>query len=149
MTETLKEIFTRDLNKLKEEINVYPDEESIWRTDKEVNNSGGNLCLHLIGNLKHFIGAVLGNSGFVRDRDSEFNDKDVPRSEVIRGIDETIEIVNSTLDSLSADDLNKTFPIDVLRENMSTEFFLTHLATHLGYHLGQVSYHRRMSENGS
>lgn len=145
LTDTLKEIFTRDLKKLKDELHAYHDEESIWQTEKKVNNSGGNLCLHLIGNLKYFIGAVLGNSGFVRDRDSEFNAKDIPRSELLSSIDETLEVVLTTLDSLSAEDLEKTYPIDVLRENMSTEFFLTHLATHLDYHLGQVSYHRRLS----
>lgn len=149
ITETLKEIFTRDLNKLKEELNAYQDEESIWQTEKEVNNSGGNLCLHLIGNLKHFIGAILGDTGFVRNRDAEFSTANVPRSELLQRIDETIDVVNDILDLLSAEDLEKTYPIDVLRENMSTEFFLTHLATHLDYHLGQVTYHRRMSGNGA
>ncbi len=148
LTDTLKEIFTRDLNKLKDELTAYGDEQFMWQIDKEVNNSGGNLCLHLIGNLKHFIGAILGDTGYVRNRDAEFSTTSIPRSELLQRIDETIDVVNDTLDLLSAEDLEKTYPIDVLRENMSTEFFLTHLATHLNYHLGQVSYHRRMATDG-
>ena len=144
MLNTLKEIFERDLNKLKKEIGLYENEELMWVVKSEVNNSAGHLTLHICGNLKHFIGAVLGNSGFKRDREFEFHGSNVSREELNGLIDETWEVVKDTLDNLNELELESTYPINVLRENMSTEFFLTHLATHLSYHLGQVTYHRRL-----
>jgi len=144
MINTLKEIFERDLNKLKKEINLYEDERLMWEAPGNVNNSAGNLVLHLCGNLKHFIGAVLGNSGFKRDRDAEFTNKNIPLEKLNDLIDETKVVVLNTLNDMNELELETTYPINVLRENMSTEFFLTHLATHLTYHLGQLTYHRRL-----
>lgn len=144
MLSTLKEIFERDLNKIKKEIDLYEKEELIWLVRSEVNNSAGNLVLHLCGNLKHFIGAVLGNTGFKRDREAEFSTKNVSRESLHKQIDETHKVVLETLDNMNELELEVTYPINVLREDMSTEFFLTHLATHLSYHLGQLTYHRRL-----
>jgi uncharacterized damage-inducible protein DinB len=144
LTETLQSLFNRDLNKLKVEIESYQNESQIWTIDKNISNSAGNLCLHLIGNINTFIGAELGKIGYVRNRPLEFSLKDVPRSELISKIDETILIVNNTLDSLSETDLKAIYPQIVFEKEMTTEFFLVHLATHLAYHLGQINYHRRL-----
>ncbi len=78
MIETLSQLFLRDLEKLKTEISSFKDEKKIWEISGEIKNSAGNLCLHLCGNLQHFIGAVLGNSGYIRNRDAEFSRKNVP-----------------------------------------------------------------------
>jgi len=99
----------------------------------------------LVGNLKHFIGAVLGGTGYVRDRDAEFTSKSVSRAQLIAAVDETTEIVSTTLAKLTGDELAATYPIDVFGEPMTTEYFITHLATHFNYHLGQINYHRRLS----
>lgn len=144
LTETLKSLFNRDLNKLKVEIESYQDESQIWAIDKNISNSAGNLCLHLIGNINNFIGTELGKTGYVRNRPLEFSLKDVPRSEIISKIDETILVVNNTLDSLTEADLKAIYPQIVFEKEMTTEFFLIHLATHLAYHLGQINYHRRL-----
>lgn len=144
ISQNLKSLFTRDLNKLKTEIEAYQDEANIWKTDKSVSNSAGNLCLHLIGNLSHFVGAILGNSGYVRTRELEFSLKDVPRSELIKKIEETLHIVTSTLDNLSIEDLEKEYPLEPFGYAMTTEYFLIHLFGHLSYHLGQINYHRRL-----
>ncbi|OXA76601.1 Protein of unknown function [Flavobacterium aquidurense] len=144
LTETLKSLFNRDLNKLKLEIESYPNESQIWSIDKSISNSAGNLCLHLIGNINNFIGTELGKTGYVRNRPLEFSLKDVPRSEIITKIDETIVVVNNTLDSLTEADLQAIYPQIVFEKEMTTEFFLVHLATHLAYHLGQINYHRRL-----
>lgn len=144
ISQNLKSLFTRDLNKLKTEIEAYQDEANIWKTDKSVSNSAGNLCLHLIGNLSHFVGAILGNSGYVRTRELEFSLKDVPRTELIKKIEETLHIVTSTLDNLSTEDLEKEYPLEPFGYAMTTEYFLMHLFGHLSYHLGQVNYHRRL-----
>ncbi len=144
MLNSLTELFTRDLTKLKDEINAYADESKLWVTAKEINNSAGNLCLHLVGNLKHFLGATLANTGFVRDRDAEFTQKDIPRAELVKGIDEAIAAVKNTLASLDEQNLAKPYPIDFFKKQGSNAFYLLHFSSHLNYHLGQINYHRRL-----
>jgi uncharacterized damage-inducible protein DinB len=119
----------------------------LWKIDNDILNSGGNLCLHLVGNLKHFFGAILGNSGYVRNREEEFSLKNIPKSELIQQIEETLNVVISTLSQLSEEDLEKEYPIEALGYPMTTEYFLIHLFGHLGYHLGQINYHRRLLDN--
>ena len=78
ITVALAEIFERDLNKVKQEISSYTDEKAIWKTIEGISNSAGNLALHICGNLRHFVGNTLGNSGYIRQRDLEFSSKDIP-----------------------------------------------------------------------
>ena len=142
--ETLVQLYQRDLERLKIEVGQYSSEDSLWAVPDGVTNSAGNLTLHLVGNLKHFIGAVLGGSGYVRDRDSEFAIKGTTKDDLILAIEETAEVVVGTLKKLAVDDLAKTYPIEVFGHPMTTEYFLIHLSTHLNYHLGQINYHRRL-----
>lgn len=144
MIQSLQSLFTRDLNKLKTEIESYQIEENIWKTDKNISNSAGNLCFHLIGNLNHYIGATLGNSGYIRDRELEFSLKNVPKNKLIQQLEDTIEIVDLTLEKLPAEYLQKGYPAEPLGYAMTTEYFLIHLFGHLSYHLGQINYHRRL-----
>lgn len=144
LIETLKSLFNRDLNKLKSEIESYKDESKIWTTDKNIANSGGNLCLHLIGNINTYIGAELGKTDYIRDRPLEFSTKNIPKSELISKIETTILMVNNTLDTLTDTDLEAIYPQIVFEKEMTTGFFLVHLSTHLAYHLGQINYHRRL-----
>jgi uncharacterized damage-inducible protein DinB len=144
LIETLKSLFDRDLNKLKVEIESYQNESQIWAIDKQVSNSAGNLCLHLIGNINLFIGNQIGKTDYVRDRPLEFSLKNVPRAELIAKIDDTILVVDQALDTLSIFDLEEIYPMIVFEKEMTTGFFLVHLSTHLAYHLGQINYHRRL-----
>ncbi len=146
MIETLQILFKRDLLKLKTEIESYQSEENIWKISKHISNSAGNLCLHLIGNLNHFIGAITGKTGYIRNREAEFSLKNVQRTQLTEMIDNTILVIESTLNNLNEDDLKKEYPLVVFEDKMSTEFFFTHLTAHLGYHLGQINYHRRLLE---
>ena len=145
--ETLQKIFKRDLEKLKQEIASYRDENNLWVVDKSIANSAGNLCLHLVGNLNTYIGAEIGKTGYVRDRDREFSQKNIPRDELVKMIEDTITVVANGLDKLKEEDLEKEYPLLVFKEKTSTGYFLIHLAVHLGYHLGQVNYHRRLLDN--
>ena len=111
MKEEIKSLYVRDLLKVKQEILSYKDESRLWSVADGISNSAGNLCLHLIGNLNHFIGAMLGNTGYVRNRELEFSQKNVPVSEIERQIDETVGAVENTFDSLLDDILNKDFPL--------------------------------------
>lgn len=144
ITDSLKTLYTRDLAKLKLEITLYSSEENIWRIDQNILNSAGNLCLHLVGNLNTYIGAELGNTGYIRNRPDEFSLKNVPRQELINKIDRTIEMLEIVIGSLTEDQLKSEFPRAVSDDKVSTEYFLIHLAMHLSYHLGQVNYHRRL-----
>ncbi len=142
---SLKALFERDLGTLKKELMAYEDESQLWLVDGAITNSAGNLVLHLCGNLKHFIGAVLGGSGYIRERDREFGDKNVSREAMAKSIDEAREIVLKTLDSLTDADLDKVYEVRVFNDKpITTHIFLLHLSGHLMYHLGQINYHRRL-----
>lgn len=144
LTNALSEIFERDLRKLAHEINLYENENDLWVVKGAIANSAGNLCLHLTGNLQHFIGAVLGQTGYVRDRDNEFATKGVSRTALLAEIDTTIGVVTRALNQLSPDQLEGDFPVKKRDEVVKTDYMLLHLLGHLSYHLGQVNYHRRM-----
>ncbi|MDC8106053.1 MULTISPECIES: DinB family protein [Chryseobacterium] len=145
--ESLQSLFARDLNKLKAEIEAYHNEASIWKTDKNIANSAGTLSLHLVGNLSHFVGAILGNTGYIRNRELEFSLKDIPRAELLRQIENTLEVVNSSLNNLTDADLENEYPFEPLGYKMTTGYFLIHLMGHLSYHLGQINYHRRLLDS--
>ena len=144
LRESLLEIFERDLNKLKDEISLYKDEKSLWIVKKEISNSAGNLCLHLVGNLNHFVGAELGQTGYIRNRENEFAAKNTSAKVLINYIENTIEIVKHTLENLTPEDLKKDFPQQKHGKIVKTDFMLLHLISHFNYHLGQINYHRRL-----
>lgn len=144
MLDTLKTLFRRDLQRLKSEIEAYESEDRLWLIEKGIANSAGNLCLHLIGNLNAYIGAILGQTGYIRQRPLEFSLKNIPKTDLISQIEATMAMVDTTLSHLSEEDLQQEYPIVVFNDKMSTEFFLVHLTTHLTYHLGQINYHRRL-----
>lgn len=142
--DTVKKLFLRDLKKLRVEIESYQHEANMWQIQDAISNSAGNLCLHLIGNLNTYIGAELGNTGYIRNRELEFSAKNVSREELLHKIDTTIDVVENTLNHLAPEKLPEAFPVLVFAEKTSIEYMLIHLTTHLGYHLGQINYHRRL-----
>lgn len=144
ITNELKKAFIKDLTKLKEEISLYTDEAILWKIEKGIANPAGNLCLHLVGNLNHFIGATMGHTGFVRQRDAEFSLKNVPQSQLLDMIEQTISVIEQVLSKTTDAQLLEDYPLVVFKEKMTTGYFLIHLASHLGYHLGQINYHRRL-----
>lgn len=147
LTETLAKLFERDILKLKTEIGLYTDETLLWETVPGTSNSAGNLCLHLLGNLQHYIGGVLGESGYIRNRPEEFSNKHVPVAEMMHELQHTVAMVTQTIRSLSPQTLENEYPEKVFEYSMTTEYFLVHLLAHLDYHLGQINYHRRMISN--
>lgn len=143
---TIKTLFNRDLGRLKAEISQYKNEANIWIVKADIKNSAGNLCLHLVGNLNTYIGKELGKTDYVRNRELEFSAKNIPRKELMEKIENTISVINQTLDNLDKAVLATEFPVLVFEQSTSTEFFLVHLCTHMSYHLGQINYHRRLVE---
>ena len=144
--EAITQLFDRDLNNLLIEIDSFKNEENLWITKGNVTNSAGNLCLHIVGNLNHFIGAIIGETGYIRNREAEFSNKNIPMSELKRLTSETIVIVIKSLQSFDEGKLKSTYPIQVFGEDMTYEYFLIHLVAHLNYHLGQINYLRRVLE---
>jgi hypothetical protein len=146
LIDTLKALFNRDLNRLRKEIEQYQNEENLWKVEGLVANPAGNLCLHLVGNLNTYIGKEIGHINYVRNRELEFSARDVSRQELLDKIDHTIEVVNRSLNNLDENSLAKEYPVLVFEQKTSTEYLLVHLATHLAYHLGQINYHRRLTD---
>jgi uncharacterized damage-inducible protein DinB len=140
-------ILERDLNKLAAELKAFKSEQNIWVLHGQINNTAGNLALHMSGAVNHFIGAVLGNTGYVRDRPREFSDKNVLREALLGKVQDAITTVGSILPTLTEKALQNSFPEKIGGQTLSTGFFLMHLVSHINYHLGQVNYHRRLIEH--
>jgi len=140
----LRTILLRDLEAVKRELLAFRDEKDIWAMPPGVPNSAGTLALHMAGNLHHFLGAVLGGAQYVRDREGEFGDRDLPRKELLARLDATARAVEGVLGEMDDTRLHETFPGEFPMGRVRTGRFLLHLATHLAYHLGQIDYHRRI-----
>lgn len=140
---SVRQIILRELAALRREIEAYPDDASVWETPAGIANPAGTLALHLAGNLRHFIGAKLGGSGYVRDRPAEFARRDVPREEILSRVDDAMREVGDALANLPDARLTERFEIGLDSEPTVGDF-LVHLASHLAYHVGQIDYHRRI-----
>ena len=144
MIQSLLKVLARDLETVRRELELYPDEASLWVQVPGLGNAGGNQALHLAGNLQHFIGGVLGGTGYVRDRDAEFTRRDVPRHEVLEELHRAEAAVAATLPALSPAQLAADYPLPIMGTTLGTEIVLIHLCSHLAYHLGQLDAHRRV-----
>jgi uncharacterized damage-inducible protein DinB len=140
----IEHFLLRELHSLRLELEAYPDERLIWTLPTGLPSSAGTLALHLAGNLRHYVGVVLGSSGYVRNRDEEFSARDLPRAVLLDHIAEAERAIQSTLPGLTEARLAQPFPEPIRDHHLETGELLIHLAVHLGYHLGQVSYHRRL-----
>ena len=142
----LSAVFEKDLSRMKAEVSQYPTDESLWKVADGITNSGGTLTLHICGNLQHFIGAMLGKTGYVRDRPAEFVAKELKISELIELIDSTHDSIVHTLDKMIPGDLELKYPVNAPfgPDNMTIIQAFVILAGHMNYHLGQINYHRRL-----
>ena len=144
LIDAVKRCLVRDLAGFDLEIEAYPDDAQVWALPNGVNNSTGTLTLHVCGNLRHFVGAVLGRNGYVRDREAEFAVRDLPRIELEMLIAVTRDEIARALDQLNPDQLPLDYPVKIGNTTLSTGRFLVHLVSHLTYHLGQADVHRRV-----
>jgi len=142
----LADLYERDLRKMIEEVNLFKDEENLWRTQGSVKNSCGNLVLHITGGLNHYFGATLAHTGYIRDRDQEFSKKGVKREELVAQLEQVIPVMNETLSALTTEQIEADFPIFFDKPNTSVSYVAIRMLAHLGYHLGQVNYLRRVLE---
>jgi len=144
MIKTIEEILIRDLNSLKNEISTFKTNDDLWEIKGEIKNSAGVLSQHLCGNLKHFIGTTIGNTGYIRNRDQEFSENGLSREQLIKNIEETVNVIQTSLPKLNPEDLKTPYPLPFLGKQVSHEELLLILLAHLSYHLGQINYLRRI-----
>jgi hypothetical protein len=137
-------LLQREVQGLQREVNLFPDDETLWRTMPGIPNSAGNLALHIAGNLQYFVGAVLGGSAYVRDRDAEFSRRSGTRSEIVEELQKAAAAVRTEVPNLSDEILQRDFPDPPIpNRRIQTLKFLLHLCAHASFHLGQVGYLRR------
>ena len=136
-------LLVRELETFEREIDLFGDDERIWSTVPGCPNSAANSALHVAGNLRHFVGAVLGRTGYVRERDREFGRRSGSRSDVKGELRAAIREVTTILPALSDEVLAVDFPEPVNGLRLRTDRFLMHLCAHAAYHLGQADYLRR------
>lgn len=137
-------VIVRDLRGVRRELEAYPSDSDVWRVAPGIANSAGTLALHLAGNVQHFFGAVMGGTGYKRDRDAEFSRRDVPRAELVAQVEAAIAVVDRGLAQVSEAVLAAEFPERIAGHAVTSGEWLVHLVAHLGYHLGQIDYHRRL-----
>lgn len=138
------QLYSRELDQLASEIAQYSQEASLWKLDKNISNSGGNLCLHLIGNLHHFIGKHIGDIDYIRKREAEFATKNLLKATLLSENGTVKQTVITSLESLDETQFQENFAIEKNGEIVTNEFMLLHLFWYLSYHLGQINYHRRL-----
>lgn len=146
MTKPLAAFYKRDLEKLIEEIRLFKTEEDLWKKTGSVPNTAGNLVLHLVGNLNHYIGATMAKTGYERHREQEFISTGVPKVDLIKQVENVIPMVTETIEALTPSHMSEEFPIPINNTLTSTQNMLLHLLLHLNYHLGQINYLRRVLE---
>lgn len=140
----LKTFLMRDLDAVARELDLYPDDSSVWQSVPGLPNSGGTLILHLSGGTQHFFGATLADTGYLRNREAEFSRRDVPRSELRAEVAAAQGAVEAAFSHLTEDRLEQPFPVRIGDAQLSTRLTILQLMTHLAYHLGQLDYHRRI-----
>ena len=141
-------LYARDLKRLIQEIQAFPDDQSLWQVRPGVTNTAGNLALHLEGNLREYIGHQLGGSAYTRQRPLEFSSKGLPAAELAARLSEVLELVPRVVAGLSEEQLDADYPEQVFKAPISTRRFLLHLYSHFSYHLGQIDYLRRILTEG-
>ena len=135
-------LFARDLGRLARQLDAF-DDAHLWRVVPGVTNSAGNLMLHLVGNLREFIGRQIGGVDYTRDRAREFGARDVPRGAIAADLATLKALIPQVLKELAPDRWDAAFPENVLGTPMTNRQFVMHLYGHLNYHLGQIDYLRR------
>jgi hypothetical protein len=141
----LAALFTRDITRLRQELEAFPGTASLWATGPGVTNAAGTLALHLEGNLREYIGRQIGGIDFTRDRPAEFSTRGVTKGELLTRIDAVLASIPPVIAGLTEPALGAAYPEAVLGRTWSTRQFLIHLNGHLNYHLGQIDYLRRLT----
>ena len=113
-------------------------EPDLWSKPVEPGNSIGHLVLHLTGNLNHFVGAQLGGTGYVRQREREFTESQPPaKRDLLAGLDAAVLTFRRVVGNLSAEQLAAPHPHAAFGSVLKA---LVHVVAHFAIHRGQMSY---------
>jgi len=144
LLETLRVMLQRELATVRRSIEAYPDEKSIWAVRPGLPNTAGTLALHLAGNLQHYYGALLGKTGYVRHRDLEFSRRDLPRKELLAGLDAAKLAIDAGMKAVTMERLSESYPEQLGGHTLTIGEVIFDMESHLAFHLGQLDYHRRV-----
>jgi len=124
------------LPKIEACVNLLTDEQIWWRANEE-SNSVGNLLLHLSGNVRQWIVCGLGGANGVRDRDSEFAQREmIPRSELFTRLKQTVEEAVEVLKRLDSNALLEKRAIQGFEVSILEA--ILHVVEHFSMHTGQI-----------
>lgn len=113
-------------------------EQELWAKPVDPGNSIGHLVLHLTGNLNHFVGAQLGNTGYRRDREREFTEARPPaKVDLLAGLNDAVAMFRRVVSGLDEERLTQSHPESRFGTVMEA---LVHLIAHFSLHRGQISY---------
>lgn len=136
-----KTALTAEMDQLAEAVRGFVREltdEQLWRKPTEPGNSVGHLVLHLTGNLSHFIGAQIGGTGYVRDREREFTETEMPsRTVLLERFDAAIATFRRVVEGLDAAKLCAPHPEVRFGTVLGA---LVKVTSHFALHRGQMSY---------
>jgi hypothetical protein len=144
LLDDVRALLVRELEGWQREIGMFPDDASLWATRPGIANPAGNLALHVAGNVRHFIGLMLGGIPYTRDRDGEFTRRGLSRLEVAGELAAALAVVHDVLPRLTNEQLDEQWPEMPAPVPVTTRRFLLHLCTHAAFHLGQAGYIRRI-----
>jgi uncharacterized damage-inducible protein DinB len=141
LTEGVREALIEELESLRDGIRelVGPlEQREFWTKPVEPGNSVGHLVLHLTGNLNHFVGGQLGGTGYVRNREREFTETQVPSKEAaLAGLDDAVGTFRRVVGGLGEQQFLGPHPEGKFGSVLDT---LVHLLAHFALHRGQMSY---------
>lgn len=114
----------------------------LWVKPYPYGNSIGNLILHLTGNLSYYIGAQMGETGYVRNRPLEFTDSGKDKAELLADFDSAIETVIATVAKQTDSDWAAPYTaIGTVNKNRFT--MVLNCLSHADHHIGQIIYLQR------
>ena len=145
LTPLVRTALIEELEQLRDAVRelVEPlSEGALWNKPVQPGNSIGHLILHLTGNLNHFVGAQLGGTGYVRDREREFTEERPPAKAVLlTNLDAAVATFRRVVGGLSAEQLAAAHPHTAFGSVIKA---LVHLVAHFALHRGQMSYLARL-----
>jgi hypothetical protein len=134
-----------ELEKLRDQVKKLArdlDDREFWTRPLAESNSVGHLVLHLTGNLNTLVGAQLGHTGYIRDRDREFNEANPPAPSVaLADLDAAVATFRRVVEGLDEEQLLAAHPTERFGQVLPA---LVTLVAHFALHRGQMSYLTRL-----
>lgn len=132
---------------IRADFKAIPDDR-IWNRPVPGQVSPANLMLHLTGNLRHFMGHLLGSSDYQRDRDREFaTEPDATKAEILDGWKIACEETHHALQNLDDDQLSRDAPVEGFPGGVPVHEYILRLLGHMTYHAGQIRSLNRILQN--